>query len=87
MKSLLLPFALLFSIQFASAQKWVAYTPPFPDTNRIFAVHVVDENVIWAVGLPAFVDDTVFFRFSSKFVYAGVANECVAHWYVHPVPF
>ncbi len=62
----LLLFTLLTN-QNLSAQTWQTHAPPFPDTIGIADLHVVNENVIWAVGLRYGVDDSLY--------YFGAGNE------------
>ena len=50
-----------------TAQSWTAYTPPFPDTIGIADIEVVNENVVWAIGLRYGADDSLY--------YYGFANE------------
>ena len=92
MKTLFLPFALLLSFNFSSAQSffsdpmWTAYTPPFPDTVGIVDIHVVSENVIWAVGVPFAVDDTFFHDFTGDITYSALTTDGGDNWSIHTVP-
>lgn len=64
-------FYLLLSIvllpAMGHAQTWATHTPPFGDTIGIADIEIVNENIIWAVGVRFGVDDSLY--------YPGVGNE------------
>lgn len=71
----LLLFTLLTS-NFSKAQTpWKAHIPGFGDTIGIADIHVVNENVIWAIGLRYGVDDSLtYFGVGNETYYAVTAN-------------
>ena len=82
-------FPLLFSwliLPFAGAQTWIAHTPPFPDTIGIADIHVVNANVIWAVGLRYGVDDSLYYFGAGNETFYAVTSDGGATWKTGDVP-
>lgn len=69
-----------------SAQTWKEHTPPFGDTIAIADIEVVNENVIWAVGLRLDVNDSLFNYFFPSKTYIALTKDGGATWSVDTVP-
>ena len=81
----LLLFTLLTN-QNLSAQTWQTHAPPFPDTIGIADLHVVNENVIWAVGLRYGVDDSLYYFGAGNETYYAVTSDGGTSWKTGTVP-
>ncbi len=69
-----------------SAQAWTTYTPPFGDTIGIADIEVVNENIIWAVGLRYGVDDSLYYYGVGNETYYAVTADGGATWKTGTVP-
>ena len=85
MKPLLIFFAFLMPV-LSEAQTWTTYTPPFPDTIGIADIEVVNEHVIWAVGLRYGVDDSLYYYGVGNETYYAVTADGGATWKTGTVP-
>ncbi|MBL7828889.1 MAG: T9SS type A sorting domain-containing protein [Saprospiraceae bacterium] len=83
--SILLLFLCVFSLKLFS-QTWTTNTPPFGDTIGIADIHVVSENVIWAVGLRYGVDDTFYYFGAGNETYFALTTNGGATWKTGTVP-
>jgi len=82
-------YLLLFTLltpTFTNAQAWATHTPPFGDTIGIADLHVVNENVIWAVGLRYGVDDSLYYFGAGNETYYAVTADGGATWKTGTVP-
>jgi len=80
-------FILLFkSTPVSSQNTWTAYTPPFGDTIGIADIEVLNENVIWAVGVKFEVNDSLYGFFGPSPVYMARTVDAGANWSVTQVP-
>ncbi len=92
MKNLPLPirffvFVLLFkTAPVLSQTTWTAYTPPFGDTVGIADIEVLNENVIWAVGVKFDVNDSLYNFFGPSPVLMARTVDGGANWSVTQVP-
>ena len=69
-----------------TAQSWTAYTPPFPDTIGIADIEVVNENVVWAIGLRYGADDSLYYYGFANETYFARTLDGGATWKVGTVP-
>ncbi|HRI62485.1 MAG TPA: T9SS type A sorting domain-containing protein [Saprospiraceae bacterium] len=65
---------------------WTAYTPPFGDTVGIADIEVLNENVIWAVGVKFDVNDSLYNFFGPSPVLMARTVDGGANWSVTQVP-
>lgn len=65
---------------------WTTYTPPFGDTIGIADIEVLNENVIWAVGVKFSVNDTFYNFFGPSPVYMARTLDGGVNWSVTQVP-
>lgn len=79
-------FALLSVAPLSAQTPWKEYTPPFGDTIAIADLEVVNENVIWAVGLRLDVNDSLFNYFFPSKTYIALTKDGGATWSVDTVP-
>ena len=70
----------------ALSSAWATHTPPFPDTIGIADIHVVNENVIWAVGLRYGVDDSLYYFGVGNETYYAVTSDGGATWKTGTIP-
>lgn len=82
-----MPLLLAFTLNFfqLSAQ-WQTFTPNFPDTIGISDIEILNENVIWAVGVKFSVDDSLYNFFGPSPVYMARTVNGGASWDVTQVP-
>lgn len=73
------------SLLFSQAA-WTSHTPPFADTIGIADIEVVNENVIWAVGVKFDVNDSLYGFFGPSPVYMARTTDGGASWSVTLVP-
>lgn len=84
---LLFAFVLLFKTAPVYSQTtWTAYNPPFGDTIGIADIEVLNENVIWAVGVKFEVNDSLYGFFGPSPVYMARTVDGGANWSVTLVP-
>ena len=69
-----------------SQTTWTAYTPPFGDTIGIADIEILNENVIWAVGVKFDVNDSLYGFFGPSPVYMARTVDGGANWSVTQVP-
>ena len=80
-------FVLLFkTAPVLSQTTWTAYTPPFGDTVGIADIEVLNENVIWAVGVKFDVNDSLYNFFGPSPVLMARTVDGGANWSVTQVP-
>lgn len=83
---ILAAFAFFSKLNSVSSQTWTAYTPPFGDTIGIADIEVLNENVIWAVGVKFEVNDSLYGFFGPSPVYMARTLNGGANWSVTQVP-
>ena len=81
-----LTFFALLTAPLSAQTPWKEYTPPFGDTIAIADIKVVNENVIWAVGLRLDVNDSLFNYFFPSKTYVALTQDGGATWSVDTVP-
>lgn len=93
MKNLPYPLLLLFAFVLIfktapvySQTTWTAYNPSFGDTIGIADIEVLNENVIWAVGVKFEVNDSLYGFFGPSPVYMARTVDGGANWSVTLVP-
>jgi hypothetical protein len=91
MKNLYLAIGLAFfffcsGLQLVHGQTWTTYTPPFGDTIGIADIEVLNDNVIWAVGVNFDVNDSLYNFFGPSPVYMARTTDGGANWSVTQVP-
>lgn len=86
----LLCFAICFIISslhpVLSQTTWTSYTPPFGDTVGIADIEVLNEKVIWAVGVKFDVNDSLYSFFGPSPVLMARTVDGGANWSVTQVP-
>ncbi len=69
-----------------SQTTWTSYTPPFGDTVGIADIEVLNEKVIWAVGVKFDVNDSLYNFFGPSPVLMARTVDGGANWSVTEVP-
>lgn len=77
---------LLKTAPVSSQTTWTAYVPAFGDTIGIADIEVLNENVIWAVGVKFDVNDSLYNFFGPSPVYMARTVDGGANWAVTQVP-
>jgi len=81
------PFLFTLYLPFQiNAQTWTTFIPPFGDTIHIADIEVVNQNVIWAVGLRYGVDDSLYYYGVGNETYYAVTSDGGATWKTGTVP-
>lgn len=70
----------------SSQTTWTPYTPPFGDTVGIADIEVLNEKVIWAVGVKFDVNDSLYNFFGPSPVLMARTVDGGANWSVTKVP-
>lgn len=85
MRTLYLFLLTLYTPMLLSAQ-WATHIPGFGDTIGIADIEVVNENVIWAVGLRYGVDDSLYYYGAGNETYYAVTADGGDTWKTGTVP-
>jgi photosystem II stability/assembly factor-like uncharacterized protein len=86
MKKLYWLFLAALCSPFFSSAQWQSYDPGFPDTIGMSFVDVVNDEVVWAIGLRYGVDECLFSPFASDKCYYTRSADGGITWQTGEIP-